>query len=87
MNESCTTIGIDPYNQTNVVAFSSPPANDPTFLVIVANQPPAQVESLEDFANVGISEHKIIYPDFKLLESGSVTLAGNPGYLLYFYCI
>jgi eukaryotic-like serine/threonine-protein kinase len=75
--EPGSTIGMPPYEQINVVTFSSPPKNDPVLMVIVANK---TAGTLTDFASEEINQHRIIYPDFNLLKLGNVNLGDNPGY-------
>jgi eukaryotic-like serine/threonine-protein kinase len=79
--EPGSTIGMPPYEQINVVTFSSPPKNDPVLMVIVANK---TAGTLTDFASEEINQHRIIYPDFNLLKLGNVNLGDNPGYNFIF---
>lgn len=79
--EPGSTIGLPPYEQINIVTFSSPPKNDPVLMVIVANKTSG---TLTDFASEEINQHRIIYPDFNLLKLGNVNLSGNPGYNFIF---
>lgn len=79
--EPGSTIGMPPYEQINVVTFSSPPKNDPVLMVIVANK---TAGTLTDFASEEINQHRIIYPDFNLLKLGNINIGDNPGYNFIF---